>query len=132
MRFSPMWFSIREKVVSNMRLAGGSLRALWLPPPPKTDIPYPPLLPFHGSLPKQTDSQLACMSKPNEIEVKSTARCGITRTTGKMDSHLTRNNLKRYNNSNILCNINGLHHSNRYFQTSMNCMVKPDFQFNSF
>ena len=40
-----MWFSICEKVVSNLLLPGGSLRALRLPPPPKTDIPYPPILP---------------------------------------------------------------------------------------
>ena len=39
-----MWLFISEKVVSNLRLAGGSLRALQLPPPPKTDIPYPPHL----------------------------------------------------------------------------------------
>ena len=40
-----MWLSISEKVVSNLRLAGGSLRALRLTLPTKTDIPYPLLLP---------------------------------------------------------------------------------------
>ena len=60
MRFSPMWFCICEKVVSNLWLAIGSPRALKLPPPPKTGIPYPHLLSFHSSLPIQTDSQHAC------------------------------------------------------------------------
>ena len=41
MGFSPMCLSIRKKVVSYLRLPSGSLRALRLPPPSKTDIPYP-------------------------------------------------------------------------------------------
>ena len=48
-----MLFSINEKVVSNLRLAGSSLQVLRLPPPPKTDILYPlPTLfsPFIASL----------------------------------------------------------------------------------
>ena len=46
-------------------MAGGYLRALWLPLPPKTDIPYPDLLPLalHSSLPIQT---LSMHVKPNE------------------------------------------------------------------
>ena len=68
MRFSPMWSSISEKFVSNLRLAGGSLRALRLPPPPKTDIPYPPLIPLHSSLPIQTDSQHACQTQRNRSD----------------------------------------------------------------
>ena len=63
-----MWLSISEKVVSNLRLAGGSLWALRLPPPPKTDIPYPPLLPLHSSLSIQTDSQHACQTQQNRSE----------------------------------------------------------------
>ena len=50
MRFSPMWLSISENVVSNLWLTGGSLQALRLPPPhapPKTDIPYPSPLPLN-------------------------------------------------------------------------------------
>ena len=50
MSFSPMQLSISEKVVSNPRLAGGSLQTLQLPPPPKTDNPYPPLLLLHSCL----------------------------------------------------------------------------------
>ena len=94
MRFSPMWLSISEKVVSNLRLAG-SLR---LPPPPKTDIPDPPLLPLHSSLPMQTDSQHACQTQRNQSEadhVTLTAWCGNSRITGKMGSHVTRKNLER-------------------------------------
>ena len=63
-----MWLSISEKVVNNLRLASGSLWALRLPPPPKTDIPDPPLLPLHSSSPIQTDSQLACQTQQNRSE----------------------------------------------------------------
>ena len=63
-----MWSSISEEVVSNLRLAGGSLRALQLPLPPNTDIPYPSLLPLHSSLPIQTDSQHACQTQQNWSE----------------------------------------------------------------
>ena len=66
--FSPMWLSISENVVSNLRLAGGSLQALRLPPAPKTVIPYPPLLPLYSSLPVQTDSQHACQTQRNRSE----------------------------------------------------------------
>ena len=68
MRFSPMWLSISGKVVSNLRLAGGSLWALQLPSPPITNIPYPTLLPLHSSLPIQTDSQHACQTQQNQSE----------------------------------------------------------------
>ena len=60
-----MWLSISEKVVSNLRLAGGSLR---LPLPPKTDTPYPPHLLLHSSLPIETDSQHACQTQRNRSE----------------------------------------------------------------
>ena len=60
-----MWLSISGKVVSNLRLAGGSLRALRLPPPPKTDIPYPTLLPVHSSSLIHLDSQHACQTQRN-------------------------------------------------------------------
>ena len=69
MRFSPMWLSIIEKVVSNLLLTDGSLRALRLPPPPKTDILDPTLLSLHSSLPIQT---LSMHVKPNEIGVQPT------------------------------------------------------------
>ena len=68
MRFLPMWLSISEEVVSNLRLAGGSLWALRLPPPPKTDISDPPRLPLHNSLPIQTDSQHACQTQRNRSD----------------------------------------------------------------
>ena len=45
-----MWLSMREKVVSNLRLVGGSHQALRLPPSPKTDIPYPLFFFFIASL----------------------------------------------------------------------------------
>ena len=63
-----MGISISEKVVSNLLLAGGSLRVLRLPPSPKTDIPDPPLLPLHSSLPIHTDSQHACQTQRNRSE----------------------------------------------------------------
>ena len=95
MRFSPMWFSISEKVVSNLRMAGSSLWALQLPPPPKTDIPYPLLLPLIA--PFLYRQNLRMHVKPNEIWVKPNTLAtlwGKTRLSGIMGSHLTRNNLE--------------------------------------
>ena len=98
MRFSPMWISISEKVVSNLRLADGSLRALRLPPPPKTDIAYQ-LYPLfsHSIAPFLYRQTLSMHVKPNESGVKPntlTARCGNSRITGKTGSHMIRNNLE--------------------------------------
>ena len=64
-RFSPMWLFIREQVAINQQLALGYFRALQLPPPPKTDIPYSPLLPLHSSLPIQNDSPHAWQTQRN-------------------------------------------------------------------
>ena len=66
--FSSMWLSTNGKVASNLRLAGGSLRALRLPPPPKTGTTLSPLLLLLDSSPIQTDSQHACQTQRNRSD----------------------------------------------------------------
>ena len=63
-----MWLFISEKVSVTCGWPDGSLRGLQLPPPPKTDIPDPPLLPLHSFLPIQTDSQHACQAQRNRSD----------------------------------------------------------------
>ena len=90
-----MWLSMHEKVVSNLRLAGGSLWALWLPPPPKTDFPYPYLFPLHISLPLQTDFQHACQTQQNRSEADHpNSAAWEFQDNWKTGSHVTRNNLE--------------------------------------
>ena len=78
MRFSPMWLSgISEKVVRNLRLAGGSLWALRLPPPPETNIPDPPLL-SHSIASFLYRQTLSMHVEPNKIGVKlTTLKVGV-------------------------------------------------------
>ena len=84
-----MGLSISEKVVVDLQLAVVFLWVLWLPPPPKIDIPEPPLLQLHSSLSIQI---LSMHVKPNKIGVTVTAitvPCGNFEINRKMGIHVT-------------------------------------------